>query len=183
MITSSTDEADSFFPPLNELLTEGDPWPDNPRTSLTYFLRQMYTLKRGVELLEKEADHFAGAVILRPDLRFLSQLNVKLFTKLIDQPDELAVAVPVPFHERYCFGNTKSMIKYGSRTDELVEYSKQKMPHAEFYAIDYMKKHKMKTPLVDWRAQRIRANGQVEHRDFWMATNPPEVLDRLRMPK
>jgi hypothetical protein len=176
--TIEVEDSDRAFPPIDEFLTHGDPWPDNPRLSVVYFLRQLYSLKVATTAFQRLKDNYVGAVYLRPDLVYLDNIDTTLFKSFVAEPNQLALAVPSfhgPLNDRFAFGNTKSMLLYGSRGDEIYKYSQTKQPHAETFLNDYAISHQISVTQVDFMCLRVRANGQVEGRDAWMMQLRPPV--------
>jgi hypothetical protein len=54
-------DADEYFGDVRKYLVHGDPWPDNPKVSMKYFLRQQYSLLRVTQLWSNVSfDHPAG---------------------------------------------------------------------------------------------------------------------------
>lgn len=167
---SDTIDADSRYP-VDAYLHAGDPWPDNPRSTLTFYLRQIYSLLNVTSRFEKRKDEFHGAIYLRPDVRFLDALNVSLLCSVLINKGSF-VALP-SWHsfdganDRFAFGKTDNMISYGQRGNEVKHYvhSKNRPPHAERYLLHYLQSKNISILPISLRFQRIRANGKVDFRD------------------
>jgi hypothetical protein len=168
---SETIDADSRYP-VDSFIHAGDPWPDNPKSSLTFYLRQIYSLLNVTSQLEKRKDEFVGAIYLRPDVRFLDALNVHLLCSIMNNRNRSVVALPSwesygGANDRFAFGKTDDMISYGERGNELRHYVhvKKQPPHAETFLLHYLQSKNISILPISQRFQRIRANGKVEYRD------------------
>lgn len=88
--------------PLERYLRAGDPWPFHPNESLRFFLRQQFSLLRVTEMWSGSPDlsrklesgdpvyppanireQYDGVIYLRPDLFFLSKLNLDAFDAVV----------------------------------------------------------------------------------------------------
>jgi hypothetical protein len=110
---------------LARLSRYGDPWPDNPAVSLTNFVRQLHSLGRVGRLWAASGRACALALFLRPDVLFLSDLDLPaLAPRLLVAPGGAAVAAPF-FHkfggvnDRLAFGPPAAMRAYAARGDHL----------------------------------------------------------------
>lgn len=163
------DVADQSFCPMSRFFAHGDPWSDNPVVSVVYFLRQQYSLWRVTRALRKHQRDFVGAVYLRPDVRFLDELQVDVLERLLHSSAR-TIAVPVwhswyGANDRFAFGKTADMIVYGERMTKLAEYTKHEQPHAERYLHVYLNESGIAVEGLWMRFQRVRTDGSIEHAD------------------
>lgn len=163
------DVADRAFCPMSRFFAHGDPWMDNPVVSVVYFLRQQYSLWRVTRALRKHDNDFVGAIYLRPDVRFLDELQVDVFDRLVHTSTR-AIAVPVwhswhGFNDRLAFGKTADMIVYGQRMTKLADYTKNAPPHAERFLHAYLNESGIAVEGLWMRFQRVRTDGSIEDAD------------------
>ena len=176
---TGVDIADSAYN-LTALLARGDPWPDNPRLSLRYYARQLHSLHRVTSLWEARAARYSWVLYLRPDLRFLSDLDLpRLRAFLHHAPDQEAIATPGfakwgGLNDRLAFGPPSAMLAYGRRGEALERYVAvtQRRPCAEAYLAHYLAGHGVTAVDSEVRFQRIRADGRPDRRDAWLAAGP-----------
>ena len=179
MLYDNLAAADSAYN-LTALLARGDPWPDNPRLSLRYYARQLHSLHRVTSLWEARAARYSWVLYLRPDLRFLSDLDLpRLRAFLHHAPDQAAIATPGfakwgGLNDRLAFGPPSAMLAYGRRGEALERYVAvtQRRPCAEAYLAHYLAGHGVTAVDSEVRFQRIRADGRPDRRDAWLAAGP-----------
>jgi hypothetical protein len=161
VVYDKPEEVDKLYP-LDSYLRNGDPWPDNPRQSLKYFLRQIHSLDRVTALWKKRASEFDLAVYLRPDTSFYNHLTLipnLTLTQIVTPGFHLWGG----YNDRFAYGRPGTMIKYGERGRFLNQYmtSTKQKPHAETYLKWYCTNQGLQNSLSPIRFTRIRANGQV----------------------
>lgn len=164
-----TPEAADGSVSLDDLLVNGDPWPENPRTSLRYYVRQLYSLRRLTELWAPKMNDYDYCIYLRPDVFFISDLD------LFDKQQNLtrsALATPgwqqwTGRNDRFAYGVPSVMQIFGNRLNGLQDYvtSQRKQPHAEIFLGAYVKAMNLTSILSQTKFKRMRANGKLDARD------------------
>jgi len=154
-------DGDRFFGDLDQYLTHGDPWRDNPRLSALLYLRQLHSILRVTMLWGKRTDDYFGAVYVRSDLEFRSQLNVGAFRSVCGFSG-LSIGIPAVQHggfdDRFAFGNGPSMQKYGQRGLGLLAHSKKSTIHAEKYLAIFLCMNKFEVHIAPISHLRIRSH-------------------------
>jgi hypothetical protein len=155
-ITSQSDFDNSIN--INNFLSKGDPWPDNPNVSLLNLLRQLNSLKI-VTKMHEEKDYNCY-IYLRPDLKYLNNLNIKLIDNL--KTDTFYTPNWGKFgglNDRFGIGCKDVMIKFGYRIDKALEYSKINSLHSEKFLKYIMNNYEKNN--IQLKAHRVRANGKI----------------------
>jgi hypothetical protein len=145
--------------PLDFYLQRGDPWPDNPRISMTNYARQLYSLKAVTALWLPHTAEYTYVIYLRPDVCFTMQLPLLPLR-------EKQIAIP-RFHsfkgcnDRFAYGRPATMKLYGSRMNWLGTFftSQKSCLHAERYLAFFLRAHQVEVVPIPFHFIRIRANG------------------------
>jgi hypothetical protein len=153
---TSQNEFDNTINIKNYLL-KGDPWKNNGN-SLFNLLRQLNSLKIVTKMHEDK--DYKCYIYLRPDLKYLNNLDINLIKNLRDD------TFYTPKWGKFCglndrlgFGSKNIMVEFGYRLDKALEYSKIKKLHSESFLKYIMEKYKINN--INLKAHRIRANGQI----------------------
>ena len=148
---------------INNYLSKGDPWADNPEVSLMNLLRQLNSLKEVCLLSNKNNINYKYYLYLRPDIKYLNNFNCNIIENCKD--DEFYTPMWGKFgglNDRMGFGKKYVMDKYANRIDEALLYSKTHKLHSEGFLKYIISKFEIKD--IQMKANRIRANG-VEVKD------------------
>jgi hypothetical protein len=167
---SKPEDADSHFGKLDDYIKHGDPWKDNPRVSVQYYLRQQYSLLQLSEILQRENaardpdDKFRGAIFLRPDMFWYDNIDLALFQHVVQKPNRIALPTwflyfNTGFNDRFAFGSVDAMVTYASRGKYLLEYSQSHEPHAEGYLKDFLCGRNFEVHMTRTRMGRMRLHG------------------------
>lgn len=165
-------------------LMHGDPWPDNPRVSLTMYLRLMDSLYNMHDMIRenvrlKTINPDSIFVMLRPDVLFLTRIDVLLIERALAElaegkhntAAELSKWIILPSwnrfrgeNDRFAIGGLNTILSYCSRLDDLMNYvkDKRKTPHAETYLGYYVKSKALKVIRTDFKFCRVRADGRYD---------------------
>ena len=153
-----------------------------PPTAMLYdnLAAALHSLHRVTSLWEARAARYSWVLYLRPDLRFLSDLDLpRLRAFLHHAPDQAAIATPGfakwgGLNDRLAFGPPSAMLAYGRRGEALERYVAvtQRRPCAEAYLAHYLAGHGVTAVDSEVRFQRIRADGRPDRRDAWLAAGP-----------
>jgi hypothetical protein len=153
---------------LESYRTKGDPWSDDmtpestPYSTLDNHIRSLWSLKQVTSLWCKSAEAYTRVIYLRPDVLFLSPLNIKWLNKPLDS----TILIPDFHHvhkcnDRFAIGEPAAMKVYGGRFDVAYEYSRRMRLHSEKFLYDYMTSKGYTFATVRFRFRRIRADGKV----------------------
>lgn len=160
------EHADSFadFQPTSYYLRHGDPWPQNPRQSLIYYLRQLYSLRRVTSLMKESATTYSFVVYIRPDLHFIDDLDPSILRKCINA-EKPTIAVPrwhawSGYNDRFAIGTYDAMCLYGSRVDRIRQYAALRRPHAETFLKHVLVSNNVIVIPLSVRFYRWRANNE-----------------------
>ena len=174
---------------LTALLRHGDPWPENPVVSLRNYARQLHSLRRVTSLWAPRAARYSWVLYLRPDLRFLSHIDLPALRAALREAGAGAGgAIAAPgfarwggLNDRLAFGTPGAMAAYGRRGDALEGYvaAEGRRPCSEAFLGHRMAQARVAAVESGVRFQRIRADGRPELRDGWLA-GPPDAAGRAR---
>ena len=137
---------------------KGDPWNDK-NVSLFNLLRQLNSLKKVSDLhLNKEYNCY---IYLRPDLKYLNNLDINIIKKL----EKNTFYTPIwgkygGLNDRLGLGDKNTMLKFGYRFNEALEYAKNNKLHSETFLNHVMINYKKVN--INLKANRIRANGYIK---------------------
>jgi hypothetical protein len=165
---------------LDALARNGDPWPDNPRRSILYFARQLHSLHRVTSLWLPRAAAYALVLYLRPDARFLTDIDLPALAPHLSAPAAPArIATPYwarngGLNDRLAFGPPGAMAAYGRRGDALRAYvAAGRRPHAETFLRDFLRERGVEDVPSACVFQRVRVAGDVERGDLPLAPRGP----------
>lgn len=142
---------------IKNYLLKGDPWNDK-NVSLFNLLRQLNSLKIVTKMHEDK--DYKCYIYLRPDLKYLNNLDINLIKNLRD--DTFYTPKWGKFgglNDRLGFGSKNIMVEFGYRLDKALEYSKIKKLHSESFLKYIMEKYKINN--INLKAHRVRANGKI----------------------
>jgi hypothetical protein len=182
MLYDRPEDADRLFN-LSELLRNGDPWPENPQTSLRNLGRQLHSLRRVTGLWQRTAvdddDVARGGghgvrrydlvLYLRPDVRFLTDLDLPLLAPRL-LANALLLATPHwgrwgGFNDRLAFGAPAAAAVYGLRGGELQAHvAGGSKPHAERFLAASLAAHGVGDARSNVQFVRVRADGRPEEK-------------------
>jgi hypothetical protein len=163
-----TADADPEFQPLEFFMRNGDPWPENPRTSVRYFLRQLHALDQVANLLQPHADEYDFAVFVRPDLLFLDALDQACVRVVVATSTDERPMIALPswhsyggFNDRFAIGRPRAMCAhFCSRKSAIRAYcASGRKPHAETFLGHHLISRGVRVLPMPVRFQRVRANG------------------------
>jgi len=137
------------------------------------YILSLHSLKKVVGLLENTNNNYDLLIYLRPDVKFLRPLPIRLF-KFTN-----CGRIMVPrfqsgkgYNDRMFIGKQKQGIIYGNRFDYLLEYSLENRIITEdfvkYIIIKYCSQFcalNMCIRKMDYSFLRIRANGEIAHLD------------------
>ena len=147
---------------INQYLIKGDPWPENPKVSLLNLIRQLNSLNKVASLIKPNINYLYY-LYLRPDLKYLNELNIKIIKNYKD--NEFYTPLWGKFgglNDRLGLGNKKVMSQFANRIQKTIKFSKSNKLHSETFLKYVMKEFIIKD--IKMKANRIRANG-VESKD------------------
>ena len=148
--------------------SHGDPWEVEQVSMYQKYsthdnlIRALYSLSKVTNLWKPMASTFDAVIYLRPDVRFISPLNVEWIHECrrgnIYAPNFHLVD---DWNDRFAIGKPADMILYGSRFQDAYQYSLYKPLHSEGFLSEYMKKHKIKPTHIFFLFRRIRADNHI----------------------
>lgn len=160
LLIDNQDEIDKLLN-LNEYFPQKDPW-DNNYKSVYNFVRALYSKYRITKLFEKNMHKYDYVIYLRPDVKYLNELNPKIFDLIVDNESGLIA----DFHhwggynDRMFISKPKLALYYGTLYDKLLDYSKLKSNNSETFNKDMLERFNIK--FVNVYFNRIRENGNEE---------------------
>lgn len=138
----------------------GDSWGDG-FSSLRNCLRQLHSLERVTDLIEKSPERFDAVIYTRVDLGFKRELKIPtnirpatLYTPWFDKYRGL--------NDRFAMGDQRTMALYGRRSSFALRYCEAtgKAFHAERFLWWYARQQKLRTSdLTSFEFCRVRASG------------------------
>lgn len=151
--------------------TIGDPWENNLH-SLKNHIRALNSLnslrKMILKVIEQEKTIYDGVIFLRPDMRFLEDLPIKIllqFPNTLFLPDFHRSCAGNEYNDRMAMGDVESALSYARRFESAKTYSNSKMLHSETFTFDYLTSNNISVKEIPFRFARIRTDGSVSERD------------------
>lgn len=100
----------------------------------------LYSKKQITNLLQEHANEYEFAIIMRPDLKLTTKINI---SKFINTTTNNNIIIPKQdvfnkANDRFCFATIPNAIYYGTLYDKLLNYSKKKAVHAERYLYEML---------------------------------------------
>jgi hypothetical protein len=124
------------------------------------FVLSLWSLKQVTSLWEGKS--FTHVMYCRPDVTYMSPLDIKWFTKtdIMYLPKYFKAGYNGEFIcDRFALGTPTIMSIYGNRYDELLSYSKKHQLHSETFLGYTLKKHRIRHKDVHFIFVRTRADG------------------------
>jgi hypothetical protein len=151
---------------LEAYRTKGDPWCWDtnaiPFATLDNHVRALWSLYQVTMCVEKSKEHYDYIVFLRPDVTYLQPLRTDYFLCATDY----SIVIP-DFHlffgsnDRFAICTPGVAKLYGTRFKRALDYSKQKLLHAEGYLTHILKEANIHIQTIPFRFRRVRANGRI----------------------
>jgi hypothetical protein len=122
-------------------------------------LRQQYSIKKVYEMVENSGLQYDGYLFLRPDMIYLTPLNIKSLLPLKNNQ----LCIPRAFsysgyNDRICFACKETSKIYASRIDSIY---KEDNVHSETFLKKHILNHSINVLPLKLFALRVRANGQI----------------------
>ena len=144
---------------LQDYRTMGDSYKNNYE-SIDNFILAMYSKLEVTKLVTGNFDYY---IYLRPDVRYISNLNpsdLKLANdNTICIPNFQLWGNDKKFNDRFCIANNTTYKIYGSIFNELLEYSKQYSIRSEDIYYKYILANNLSLRYINFFFNRVRANG------------------------
>jgi hypothetical protein len=152
---------------LHEYRSMPDYYKNNYET-IDNFILAMYSKLQVTNLVEKSGN-FDYYIYLRPDVRYISKLNIYNFKLLNDS----TICIPNfqlwgnhnKFNDRFCITNRNTYKIYGSIFNELLDYSKKYSMNSEDIYYKYILADNLSLKYINFYFNRVRADG-TEKRDY-----------------
>jgi hypothetical protein len=152
---------------LQQYKTMIDCYKNNYET-IDNFILAMYSKLQVTNLVEKSGN-FDYYIYLRPDVRYISKLNISNFKLVNDKkiciPNFQLWGNDKKFNDRFCIANQDTYKIYGSIFNELLDYSKKYIMNSEDIYYKYILANNLSLRYINFFFNRIRANGS-EKEDY-----------------
>ena len=149
----------------------GDPW-NNNFSSFQNFIKQLYSLYRVTKLWEPNKNMYDAVIYIRPDTIITRPININN----IKQYKLNTIYVPNHHHshykgrkgcnDRFAYGDPDSMIIYGQRYKQSLDYSMTRSLHAESLLRYVLDSHQINIIPTNMIVCRRRANGIIIKTDL-----------------
>ena len=149
---------------IKEYLDCGDPWHDKGE-SLYNFLRQLNSLQIVNKIINNDYN-YKCFIYLRPDLKYLNELNINEVLDIIKNSEQKIIYTPKwgtnrGYNDR-CYMGTKLAINIvANRKDYIKEYSKINRPHSERFLKYIIENNNIINKKFSIIADRVRADGSI----------------------
>lgn len=152
--------------PFDFYKKQGDPW-NNEFQAFHNYIKQLYSLYSVTKLWENNKNNYDSAIYIRPDVIVTKPLNIKNILKY--EPN--TIYIPDHSHhggynDRFAYGSINSMIIYGKRFEKGIEYSKNKLFHAETFLKYVLDLNKCNIVFDDMIVCRRRSNNKIDPDDI-----------------
>ena len=158
----------------NFLKKQGDKWNDGFQSTRNA-IRQLNSIKEVTKLWINKHP-YKYYLYFRPDLLYVTPLNIKNIRDNIDKPNTIVVPSWGNYlngvNDRIAFGDYNTMRHYGNRIVHIPRLYKRvvgsiKKPyHSERYLLKIIKHFKIKITFCDMKAIRMRANYKYNPIDY-----------------
>jgi len=114
--------------------------------------------------MQKKVD---AIVFLRPDVMYISELPVFLFSHFQDVlflPDFQRSCNGMEYNDRMAMGDLKAALTYGKKFNGAYNYSLKHPLHSEKFTYEYLKMNNVKVIEIPFRFRRTRAKGVIHER-------------------
>ena len=136
--------------------------PEMTRYLIRNYVLGLYSKKRVTELFREHADNYKYVIIMRPDMRIVSTINIQECLSLVDDK-----SIVVPAIEWFDGCNYKLFIAkkdaalyYGTLSDKLLEYSRHTSIMSERFLLDMLVKADIVICTTDIRYVLVRASNK-----------------------
>jgi uncharacterized ubiquitin-like protein YukD len=149
---------------FNKYRSNGDPW-SNSFISLDNLILGLYSLNQVTQLWKNSNKQYDYIMCLRPDVLYLQPLELSYFEQLNNTNIIIPNFHEYPINDRFAIGTPNVMLRYGERYNSAYDYSLSQKLHAEKYLNYILSKYSIKIVKINFKFQRIRANGKIDNRD------------------
>ena len=152
--------------PFDLYKSHGDPW-KNKYLSFHNYIKQLYSLYCVTGLWENNKLDYDAAIYIRPDVIVTKPLNID---NLLEYKQN-TIYIPNHHHsggynDRFAYGSINTMITYGNRYKNGIEYSKKKIFHAESFLKYILDKNKHNVIFDNMIVCRLRSNNKISPQDL-----------------
>jgi len=145
-----------------------DPWKTNYE-SVNFFIFSLFSLLEVTNMMSNSGKNYSHVIFLRPDVKYIDQLPVSVLTQIKTGQCAIPDFTPINTNDRFSICSQEDAIILGNRFNELLNYSKKNLVHAESFLDFILYKNKIKVkPLKNFLFQRIRANGEICKTDLML---------------
>ena len=152
---------------MEQYRTHKDPWNTN-YNSVDNFILAQYSKLQIVKMIEKSDNSYDYIIYLRPDVLYISDINLNFFNKITDH----VICIPDfhcfknNFNDRFAITNKETYKIYGEIFNDLLEVSKKKELHSETIIGDKLQQQNISIYHIHFRFLRIRCDGRCEDHIF-----------------
>jgi hypothetical protein len=134
--------------------------PEMTKVLIRNFVLGLYSKKRVTELFREYADNYKYVIIMRPDMRIVSKINIQECLKLVDTN---VIVVPAidwfnGCNDKMCIAKKDAALYYGTLSDKLLEYSQRTSIMSERFLLDMLVHADIVIRTADIRYVLIRAS-------------------------
>lgn len=138
----------------------------NNYETIDNFILAMYSKLQVTKLVTGEFDYY---IYLRPDVRYISKLNISNFKVINDNrlciPNFQLWGEDKKFNDRFCIANKATYKIYGFIFNNLLDYSKKYVMNSEDIYYKYIIANNLSLNYINFFFNRVRANG-TETKDY-----------------
>jgi hypothetical protein len=133
--------------------------PELTRFLIRNYVLGLYSKKRVTELFKLHADEYTYVIIMRPDMKIVSKINIQ---SAIDLLNDRNIVIPKIewFHgcnDKICIAKKEVALYYGTLSDKLLEYSRHTSIISERFLHDMLKKEDISIETIDINYMLVRA--------------------------
>ena len=136
--------------------------PEMTKILIRNYVLGLYSKKRVTELFREHADNYKYVIIMRPDMRIVSKINIQGCLKLVD---EKSIVIPEiewfdGCNDKMCIAKKDTALYYGTVSDKLLEYSRHTSIISERFLLDTLVQADIVIRTADIRYVLVRASNK-----------------------
>ena len=171
LLTKQTDFTKNIN--INDYKHFGDPWPNNPNTSLLNYICALYSLKLSFNLLDKK---YKCIIFMRPDLKYFDKINIDILNEVYHSNKPIFYTndwgLCNGYNDRFYICNYLSALHIANRYDNILYYSQTiNRLHAETYLKYIIGINNIIVKFFNYKVFRVINDNKYNKNDIYLYEN------------